>query len=292
MRITTNKSLNRKIISSSASVVISLSLVLFIIGLIGLVLINAQRLSDYVKENIGFTIMLEDDITEIETISFEKELEASNFTKSITFITKEQATQNLEADLGEDFVSFLGYSPLLPAIDVKLNAAYANNDSLQRITTELNNNPAVFEAYYQKDLVDKLNSNVKRLSLFLLVFCTLLFFIAFVLINNTIRLSVYAKRFLIRTMRLVGATDNFIQKPFLIKGVYQGFYSSIFAIFMLIGAIQLVQGETAAILNIDDLKIIGIVFVLIFLSGLILSLFSTFFAVRKYIQLTENELYN
>jgi cell division transport system permease protein len=287
-----NKLLNRKIISSSASVVISLSLVLFVVGLLGLVIINAQRLSDYVKENIGFTIMLEDGITEIETIKFQKELETSDFTKNIKFITKEQATQEVKTNLGEDFVEFLGYSPLLSSIDVKLNAPYANTDSLQRITTELTANPAVFEAYYQKDLVDKLNRNVKQLSFFLLVFCVLLFFIAFVLINNTIRLSVYAKRFLIRTMKLVGATDSFIQKPFLIKSVYQGVYSSIFAVFMLIGAIQLVQRDTANMLNIDDLKIIGIVFILIFLAGLVLSLFSTFFAVRKYMQLNENELYN
>ena len=287
-----NKSLKMKIISSSASVVISLSLVLFVIGLLGLTLINAQRLTDYVKENIGFTIMLKDGATEIETIKFQKELEASKFTKNIKFITKEEATEELKTDLGEDFVAFLGYSPLLSSIDVKLNAPYANTDSLQQIASELSANPVVFEAYYQKDLVDKLNSNVKRLSFFLLIFCILLFFIAFVLINNTIRLSVYAKRFLIRTMRLVGATNSFIQKPFLIKGIYQGVYSSIFAIFMLIGAIHLVQGDMANTLNIDDLKIIGVVFILIFLSGLVLSLFSTFFAVRKYIQLTENELYN
>ncbi len=292
MKLGKNKSLNRRIISSSASVVISLSLVLFVVGLLGLVLINAQRLSDYVKENIGFTIMLEDGVTEIETIKFQKELDASNFAKSTTFITKEQATENLKNDLGEDFVEFLGYSPLLTSIDVKLNANYANTDSLQQITSELNNNPVVFEAYYQKDLVEKLNKNVNKLSFFLLMFCVLLFFIAFALINNTIRLSVYAKRFLIRTMRLVGATNNFIQKPFLIKGIYQGVYSALFAIFMLIGAIQLVQGDTADMLNIDDLKIIGIVFLLIFISGMIISLFSTFFAVRKYIKLNEHELYN
>jgi cell division transport system permease protein len=291
MKLGKNKALKRRIISSSASVVISLSLVLFVVGLLGLVLINAQRLSDYVKENIGFTIMLEDGVTEIETIKFQKELDASNFAKSTTFITKEQATENLKNDLGEDFVEFLGYSPLLTSIDVKLNANYANTDSLQQITSELNNNPVVFEAYYQKDLVNKLNKNVNKLSFFLLMFCVLLFFIAFALINNTIRLSVYAKRFLIRTMRLVGATNNFIQKPFLIKGIYQGVYSALFAIFMLIGAIQLVQGDTN-MLNIDDLKIIGIVFLLIFMSGMIISLFSTFFAVRKYIKLNEHELYN
>ena len=292
MKAAANKSLNRKIISSSASVVISLSLVLFVVGLIGLILINAQRLSDYVKENIGFTIMLKDGINEIETIKFQKELEIADFTKSTNFITKEQATQELKTDLGEDFVDFLGYSPLLSSIDVKLNAHYANTDSLKKITDELTAKPFVFEAYYQKDLVDKLNSNVKQLSLFLLIFCILLFFISFVLINNTIRLSVYAKRFLIRTMQLVGATDSFIQKPFLIKGVYQGLYSSIFAIFMLIGSIQIAQRDMVNMLNVDDLKIIGIIFVLTFFSGIILSLFSTYFAVKKYIQLNENELFN
>jgi cell division transport system permease protein len=292
MKTSKNKTLNRRILSSSTSVVISLSLVLFVVGLLGLVLINAQKLSDYVKENIGFTIMLKDGVNEIETLKFQKILDASDFVKSTSFTTKEQATADLKTDLGEDFVEFLGYSPLLASIDVKLNAEYGNTDSLQIITNELSENANVFEVYYQKDLIDKLNSNVNRLSFFLLIFCVLLFFIAFALINNTIRLSVYSKRFLIRTMRLVGSTNSFIQKPFLSKGIYQGIYSSLFAIFMLIGAIQLVQGDTANMLNIDDLKIIGIVFLLILASGLVISIFSTFFAVRKFIKLNENELYN
>lgn len=292
MKTSKNKTLNRRILSSSTSVVISLSLVLFVVGLLGLVLINAQKLSDYVKENIGFTIMLKDGVNEIETLKFQKILDASDFAKSTSFTTKEQATADLKTDLGEDFVEFLGYSPLLASIDVKLNAEYGNTDSLEIITNELSENANVFEVYYQKDLIDKLNSNVNRLSFFLLIFCVLLFFIAFALINNTIRLSVYSKRFLIRTMRLVGATNSFIQKPFLSKGIYQGIYSSLFAIFMLIGAIQLVQGDTANMLNIDDLKIIGIVFLLILASGLVISIFSTFFAVRKFIKLNENELYN
>jgi cell division transport system permease protein len=163
---------------------------------------------------------------------------------------------------------------------------------LNIIKNELNKNSNVHEVFYQKDLVDKLNKNINRLSVFLLTFCGLLFIIAFALINNTIRLSVYAKRFLIRTMRLVGATNNFIQKPFLIKGLYQGVYSSIFAIFMLIGSIQLVQGEAANILNITDLKIIGLVFIIIFFSGLFISWISTYFAVRKFIKQNESELYN
>jgi len=292
MKTMKNKTLNRRILSSSASVIISLSLVLFVVGLLSLVLINVQKLSDYIKENIGFTIMLKDGRNDIETLKFQKILDASDFAKSTTFTTKEQATADLKTDLGEDFVEFLGYSPLLASIDVKLNAEYGNTDSLQIITNELSKNANVFEVYYQEDLIDKLNSNANRLSFFLLIFCVLLFFIAFVLINNTIRLSVYSKRFVIRTMRLVGATNSFIQKPFLSKGIYQGIYSSLFAIFMLIGAIQLVQGDTANMLNIDDLKIIGIVFLLILASGLVISIFSTFFAVRKFIKLNENELYN
>ncbi|MDB4127061.1 permease-like cell division protein FtsX [Flavobacteriales bacterium] len=292
MKTGNNTSLNRRILSSSASVVISLSLVLFVVGLLGLVLINAQRLSNYVKENIGFTIMLKEGVNEMEIINFQKILDAADFAKSSTFVSKEQATKDLQNDLGEDFVSFLGYSPLLSSIDVKLNASYANTDSLAVIKTELNDYPVVHTIFYQENLIDKLNSNVNRLSFFLLSFCLLLFIIAFALINNTIRLSVYSKRFLIRTMRLVGATNSFIQKPFLVKGIYQGIYSSIFAIFMLIGSIQLIQSETASMLNITDLKIIGFIFILIFIFGFFLSWISTFFAVRKFIKQNESELYN
>ncbi|MEZ7929596.1 MAG: permease-like cell division protein FtsX, partial [Flavobacteriales bacterium] len=279
MKTGNNTSLNRRILSSSASVVISLSLVLFVIGLLGLVLINAQRLSNYVKENIGFTIMLKEGVNEMEIMNFQKILDAADFAKSSTFVSKEQATKDLQNDLGEDFVSFLGYSPLLASVDVKLNASYANTDSLAVIKAELNDYPVVHTIFYQENLIDKLNSNVNRLSFFLLSFCLLLFVIAFALINNTIRLSVYSKRFLIRTMRLVGATNSFIQKPFLVKGIYQGIYSSIFAIFMLIGSIQLIQSETASMLNITDLKIIGFIFILIFIFGFFLSWISTFFAV-------------
>ena len=292
MKSSSNISLNRRILSSSASVVISLSLVLFVVGLLGLVLINAQRVSNYVKENIGFTIMLKEGVNEMEIMKFQKVLDAASFAKSSTFVSKEQATIDLQRDLGEDFVSFLGYSPLLPSIDVKLNATYANTDSLAVIKNELSKNTAVHAIFYQENLIDKLNSNVSRLSFFLLAFCILLFVIAFALINNTIRLSVYSKRFLIRTMRLVGATNSFIQKPFLVKGIYQGIYSSIFAIFMLIGSIQMIQSETASMLNITDLKIIGLIFALIFISGFLLSWVSTFFAVRKFIKQNESELYN
>ena len=292
MRNMKNKSLNKKIVSSSVSVIISLSLVLFVVGLLSLVLINAQKLSNYVKENIGFSILIKEDIKEIELIEFNKILDAEDFTKSTRFISKEQATKELEKDLGEDFVSFLGYNPIMASIDVKLNSSYANNDSLQNISSRLEKSDIVYEVFYQKNLIKKLNSNVGKISFFLICISLVLFFIAFALINNTIRLSVYSKRFIIKTMRLVGAENSFIQKPFLITGVYQGLYSAIFAIFMLIGSIQLIQSETASILNINDLQIIGLVFIVLFCSGIIISGTSTFFAVRKFIYLDEGELYN
>ena len=292
MRNKTNKSLNKKIVSSSVSVIISLSLVLFVVGLLSLVLINAQKLSNYVKENIGFSIMIKEDVKEIELIEFNKILDAEDFTKSTRFISKEQATKELEQDLGEDFVNFLGFNPIMASIDVKLNSSYANNDSLQNISSRLEKSDVVYEVFYQKNLIKKLNSNVGKISFFLICISLILFFIAFALINNTIRLSVYSKRFIIRTMRLVGAENSFIQKPFLISGVYQGLYSAIFAIFMLLGSIQLIQTETASILNINDLQIIGLVFIVLFCSGILISGTSTFFAVRKFIYLNEGELYN
>ena len=292
MRNKKNKSLNKKIVSSSVSVIISLSLVLFVVGLLSLVLINAQKLSNYVKENIGFSIMIKEDVKEIELIEFNKILDAEDFTKSTRFISKEQATKELEQDLGEDFVNFLGFNPIMASIDVKLNSSYANNDSLQNISSRLEKNDVVYEVFYQKNLIKKLNSNVGKISFFLICISFILFFIAFALINNTIRLSVYSKRFIIRTMRLVGAENSFIQKPFLISGVYQGLYSAIFAIFMLLGSIQLIQTETASILNINDLQNIGLVFIVLFCSGIIISGTSTFFAVRKFIYLNEGELYN
>jgi cell division transport system permease protein len=236
--------------------------------------------------------MIKEDVKEIELIEFNKILDAEDFTKSTRFISKEQATKELEQDLGEDFVNFLGFNPIMASIDVKLNSSYANNDSLQNISSRLEKSDVVYEVFYQKNLIKKLNSNVGKISFFLICISLILFFIAFALINNTIRLSVYSKRFIIRTMRLVGAENSFIQKPFLISGVYQGLYSAIFAIFMLLGSIQLIQTETASILNINDLQNIGLVFIVLFCSGIIISGTSTFFAVRKFIYLNEGELYN
>ena len=166
MKKAKSKLLDIKILSSSFSVVISLSLVLFVIGLLAFLLINTTKLSNYAKENIGFVIMLENELKEIEIINFKKILEARKFTKSTSFVSKEQAAKELTVDLGEDFITFLGYNPLLASIDVKLNADYANSDSLSLISKELTENPIVHEVYYQKTVLDQLNKNVKKISFF------------------------------------------------------------------------------------------------------------------------------
>ena len=278
---------SRNLLSSSISVVISLSLVLFVIGVLALTLINSKKVSNYLKENIGFTIMIKENISEIEIIKFRKEIDAASFSKDINFVSKEDATLDLEKNLGEDFVSFLGYSPLLASIDVRLKSEYANTDSLVIISKNLVKNSNVHEVFYQEDLVAKINQNVTKISGFLMVLVILLFIIAFTLINNTIRLSVHSKRFLINTMKLVGATNSFIHRPFITNSFYQGLYGSIFAVFMLLGATRLIQSETA-----QNLKVTGLVFIIIFISGIVISSISTYFAVKKYIKLRENQLYN
>ena len=167
MKSKQSKSLYTGIFSSSVSVVISLSLVLFFIGVLALLIINTQKLSNYIKENVGFTIMLKDEISEIQLLEIQKTLDASSFVKEMQFVSKKEATKNLQTELGEDFVQFLGYSPLLASIDIKLNANYANIDSLTNIKEKLQDDINIHEIYYQEDLIKKINANVNKVSLFL-----------------------------------------------------------------------------------------------------------------------------
>lgn len=291
--------MKKKLFSSSISIVVSLSLVLFIIGLVSLLLINTVRISNYVKENIGFTIMIKEGVKQIDIMQLQDELQTYNFVQESYFTSKEKATEDLKENLGEDFVDFLGYSPLLSSIDIRLVPEYVNTDSLKIIKGLLVENNSVHEVYYQSNIVEKLNNNIKKLSVLLLGFSILLFIISITLINNTIRLSVYSKRFLIRTMHLVGATHIFIQKPFLEKSIYQGIYSAIIAMFMMLGVLGLLKSgfqdyistETGSFLNKNDFISIGIVFIIIFVVGILVNWLSTFLAVRKYVRIEEKNLY-
>ena len=280
--------------SSGISIIISLSLVLFVVGLLAFVLINANKVSNKMKESIQFTIMLQDNSDEIKS-EFESYLVNSTYFKKVIYTDKETAYENLKNDLGEDFSSVLDNNPLFDAYDAFVNAEFVSTEGLLEIEVFIHNfggGNVVQDIFYQKNLVEKLNNNVKKISLFLLAFCVVFFLISFALINNTIRLAIYSKRLLIRTMRLVGATNMFIQKPYLISSLYQGFFSSVLAIFMLIGSVEMLRKQIPDFIQTNDFIEISFIFGLLLIFGIIISWISTFFAVRRYLNLNENELYN
>ena len=273
------------------SIVISMSLVLFVLGVLGFLLINANRLSNHVKQNIGFSVMIKEGVKDVDIMQLQKLIDSKAYSLESDWVTKEDAAKGLQEQLGEDFIAFLGYNPLLESIDIKLKSSYANPDSLLILQQQLTKNDLIHEVFYQKDLVEKINENIRKMSIFLLSFCILLFIISFTLINNTIRLTVYSKRFLIRTMKLVGATNKFIKGPFLSDSIYNGIYSSLVAICMLLTVFQLLQSDMPDFLNIQDFKSMGIIFACIFVAGILFTWLSTFFALRKYLRIKESEIY-
>jgi len=283
----------RRLTSSYITSVVSISLVLFAIGLFSLVLLNAHKLSDLIKENIGFEIIMKEGVKEANIIQMQKMLDANENVKSTQYITREEATKRLAEDLGEDFIKWLGEdeNPLLPAIEVKFRAVWANTDSLAMVEKRLLENKDVKEVYYQKSLVHLINQNARRISIILFSFSVLLLIIAIALINNTIRLSVYSKRFLIRSMQLVGATENFIQKPFIISGIIQGFAGALIALAFLSGIIYLSLENIPELLQLQDFEMIGILFGGILLLGMLLTGISTYFALNKYLRIRTDKLF-
>ncbi len=277
--------------SSYLSSIISNALVLFMLGILMLLLFNAQKLSNYVKENIGFSVILHDNVREVDANFLRKTLDASPYVRITEYISKEDAAKELQAELGEDFIGFLGYNPLSASIEVRLKAEYANPDSIRIIEDELLTHRPVKEVFYQKSLVTLINENVQKIGAIILIFSGLMLFVAIVLINNTIRLSVYSKRFIINTMKLVGATWGFIRKPFLARGMLHGLYASLLALAMLSGVIYLIQNEFYEVINFGQVELMLAIAGLIILSGVIINLISTSMAVGKYLRLKADELY-
>jgi len=281
----------KKLRSSYITTTISIALVLFLLGIIGLLSLNAQRLSTYVKENIGFTILIIDNAREAEVKRLEKLLSTSPFIKQTEYVDKDRAAEELKEELGEDFVDFLGYNPLLSSIDVKVFAEYANPDSIAKVEEVIMDFPQVKEVLYQKNLIHLVHQNVRRISLVLAAFAIMLLLIAVALINNTIRLSVYSKRFLIRTMQLVGANKGFIRKPFLLNGIIHGFIGAVLAIVLLAVLIYFTSKELAGVIGFQNMEILLVLFALVIVCGMFITFLSTFFAVNKYLNLRTDDLY-
>jgi len=281
----------RRLRSSYLTTIVSIALVLFMLGLLGLIALHAKKLSDFVKENIGFSIIMNENVKEARIIELQKFLDVTNFVKSTEYITSERAAEELTKELGEDFIGFLGYNPLLPSIDVRLNARYANIDSLAIIEQQLLSNPNVKEVFYQKSLVHLVNQNIKKISFVLLGFSLLLLIISIALINNTIRLSVYSKRFLIKSMQLVGATQFFIRRPFVINGIIHGLIAALIAIILLLGILYFSQKEIPEMVNLQEIDLFLSLFGFVTLLGIIISWLSTYLAVRKYLKIKTDDLY-
>jgi cell division transport system permease protein len=283
---------NRRIHTSYVTTVISITLVLFMMGLLGLIVLHAKKLSDYVKENIGFSIMIKDGVREAGIFMLQKKLDAKEYVKSTEYIPKEKAAVELKKELGEDFIGFLGYNPLLPSIDLRLNADFATPVYVARIEKELLSNPEVKEVFYQKSLVELVNQNIERISMFILGFSLLLLLVSVALINNTIRLSVYSKRFIIHTMQLVGATRAFITRPFIWKSVLIGFISAIIAIGMLMFVLYFAFQEIPELMLLQDLIMYLIITGFVILLGVLISWLSTWLAVRKFLRMKTDNLYH
>jgi cell division transport system permease protein len=273
------------------STVFGISMVLLMVGLLGLILVHANNLSRYVKENIVLNIFVDDAAHETDVRQLQTQLENNPAVKQAIYVSKELAARNLQKDLGEDFVRFLGYNPLSQSLDIYLNADYANNEQITKFKADLLKNPIVKEVKYQQSLVDQMNSNITSISLVILAFTGIFVVVSVALINNTIRLAIYSQRFLIKSMQLVGATKSFIRKPFILYGIWHGLLGGLIAVIILVGTLYFANLEIPDLVILQNNTEFGIVFLLVIGLGIFISAFSTFLAVNKFLRLKIYDLH-
>ena len=281
----------RRLRSSYLSVVVSVALVLFLLGLLGLLVLKTKTISDHFKEQVAITIFLNDGVADEDIAMLQTILESQEYAKSVEFISEEEAAKSFSEDIGEDFIAYLGDNPLKDALNVYVKSDFVTPEKMAEIEKELSKNSSVFEVSYDKPLIDLLTKNIKRISFWVLLFSGFFTLIAVVLINSAIRLSVYSKRFTIKTMQMVGATKGFIRKPFIWKGVKLGISGSIVAIIGVAVVMYYIDINLPEIKLFDDIPLLGILFGAILLTGIIITLLSTFFATRRFLNLKTEELY-
>jgi len=273
------------------STVFGISMVLLMVGLLGLILVHANNLSRYVKENIVLNIFVDEAAHEADVRQLQTQLDANPAVKQAIYVSKELAARNLQKELGEDFVKFLGYNPLSQSLDVYLNADYANNIEITKLKTQLLKNPFVKEVKYQQSLVDQMNQNLTAISLVILAFASIFVVVSVALINNTIRLAIYSQRFLIKSMQLVGATKNFIRKPFILYGIWHGILGGLIAVIILIGTLYLANLQIPDLVILQNNFEFGVVFLVVLGLGVFISGLSTYLAVNKFLRLKIYDLY-
>ncbi|WP_295337353.1 ABC transporter permease [Flavobacterium sp.] len=281
----------RRVITSYFSVVLSIFLVLFLLGLLGLFVLNSKRISNNFKEEIAMTVFFKNDANDSIIKAFDEELKTAKFAKSYEYVSKEKAAEMHKKDIGEDFMQFLGVNPLQNSFDIYLKADYVVNDSIAKIQNRLRKNEMIADIVYDKQLVDKVNDKIQEISMWILIFSGIFAVISVLLINSSLRLSIYANRFIIKTMQMVGATKSFIRKPFIVRSLILGLIGSLLAVFALIGV--LVYFET----NYDNLGImenqlaIAAVLLGVVVLGMLITWLSTFFATQRFLNLRTDDLY-
>ena len=281
----------RKLISSYISVVVSIALVLFLLGCLGLLVINAKKVADHFKEQVVMTIYLNDTAKEVEVKQLRKSLAMADYSKEALYVSKEEAASIMKAETGEDFMDFVGYNPLKNSIDVYLKADYVTTEKLSEISESLSNKSFIEEIRYDNDLVELMNDNVKKITFWVLIVSGIFTIIAVLLINSSIRLAVYSKRFIIKTMQMVGATKSFIRRPFIWKSVQLGIIGAVVALIgmaVVLYYLDLTFPELELLRNI--ILIIGL-FVGIFLLGIVITWISTFIATQRFLNLKTDQLY-
>ena len=281
----------RKLLNSYFSVVLSITFVLFLLGVLGLFLINGKKIASHFKEQIAMSIYLKDNAKEIEITQLQKKIQLDSATKSINFITKEEAAEKYIRDIGEDFLEFLGYNPLLNSIDINFNSNYVNTASLEKRKKEIESIDFVDEVVYDNPLVKLLDENIKKITLILLFITSIFVLIAVILINSSIRLSIYSKRFLIKTMQLVGATKSFVRKPFIWNHVRLGIISSTISLIALSIIIVQLDKYLPELKILQEANELTFLFIGIISLGIGITALSTFFATQKYLKLKSNSFY-
>ena len=270
---------------------LSVSLVLFILGIMVLMGLLASNLSTHVKENIGFSIILKESAKDSQIQQLQKILNKAPYVKASQFISKEDALKEVMIELGENPEDVLGANPLQSSIEVRLKAEYARNDSISWIEKGLRSNQAVSDITYQKDLIQLVNDNIKKIGLILSVLALVLMVISFALISNTIRLSAYSKRFIIHTMKLVGATPGFIRKPFIVSNIANGVIAAFIAILLLSGCIYYLTNEIDNFYTLVNVELLATVYIIVLLLGIVLTAVSAYFSVNRYIHMDRDDLY-
>ena len=283
----TDSFFNMQFITSS----ISTMLVLLLLGMVVFFVLSANNLSIYVRENIGFTILVSDDMKEPEVLKFQKELNEKVYVKESVYISKEKALQEQTEAMGTDPAEFLGYNPFTASIEIKLNAEYANSDSIVWIEKEIMANKKVMEVSYPQDLLDSVNRNIRKVSMFLLGLAALLTLISFALINNTIRLAIHSKRFLIHTMKLVGASWGFIRRPFLFRNMWIGILSGVMADAVLMGMAYMLVKYEPQLIEIMTPASLLVVMISVFVFGLVITSLCAYVSINKYLRMKASALY-